>query len=153
MGLISHPPSDPQAAELIRSKTQSPPRVRPPPTNHAYGTRSSRTTQPAPSPTPSSLPLETKLLPGALEFSRIFRGSASRDVMRPPLTPPNSNPSSDPPSDGEQRIKRLGSIGSILSPVLPKAERLQETGEADPETEGDSDQSQVFYDASETLAS
>jgi NAD-dependent SIR2 family protein deacetylase len=154
MGLKSHPPSGLVGTSAAALAPVVPLKPKPPPTNHAYGTRSSRSAHPSPAPPlPTPTPVEVPPCPGALEFSKIFLGSTPRDVMRHPMTPPNSNPSSDPPSDCEKRIKRLGSIENILSPVLPNSSRYKDV---QPEVEGegdvDSDQSQVFYDASETLA-
>lgn len=113
---------------------------KPPPTNHAYGTRSSRIS--AVNTSKTTVVVELPWLQQPVHGPTKLDNSTRDEGSRPPPTPPESNPSSDPPSENEnRRIKRMGSIGAILSPIAAAASLSDD--------DADSDQSAIWHDALE----
>ena len=122
--LLTHPPSG--ATLPLHSPTSNetimkpPPKPVPPPTNHAYGTRSSRRWSSADTIVVQSTPKQS---------TRTSWGSTETTIVVDdpgPMTP------------GSQRIKRMGSIGAILSSPETSLEEVYHDAEESPD---------VFHDA------
>lgn len=134
MNLLTHPPSGVSLPSIqdelppARSELPPPPVFKPP--THAYSTRSSRRL---------AMTSNSEQTPSAWSGVNEGRGTViqSMEPTEESLpTPPASGASSDPitPTSSSQRIKRMGSIGAILS------------------SPAEDSSGEVWHDASEVLA-
>lgn len=133
MNLLTHPPSGTSLPsiqnELPPPRSPTPKFTPVPVSNHAYTTRSSRRLAEA-----SNSEQTPTAWPGSRAGDTVIQSREPAEETLP--TPPASGASSDPvtPTSSSQRIKRMGSIGAILS--SPAEESAGE----------------VWHDASEGLA-